>query len=142
FCSGESVVLTVAAAGYIYQWKKNGANISGATLQNYTAKKTGDITCAVSSSCGSTTSNTIHVTANPKPEVSISAAPCSGSAALLTCTSDPVTGVKYQWKKNGTNISAATNPTYSATTNGTYKCLVTITATACKKTTPELSVTI
>lgn len=142
FCSGENVVLSAATSGFSYQWKKNGADVSGATLQSYTVKKTGDYKCTVSTSCGSTTSNTIHITVNPKPVVSISSAPCSGSAVLLTCTSDPGTGVKYKWKKDGVIISGATNPTYSAATNGNYKCTITITATGCKKTTPELSVVI
>src|SRR6185436_18030012 len=91
--------------------------------------------CDVSNSCGTTTSNSIDVTQNPKPDVSVSQAPCSGGAVLLTCNSDITVGVTYKWKKNGANIGGATNPTYSATQSGTYSCTVTVTATGCKKTT-------
>lgn len=67
---GESVTFVVAASGTAplsYQWKKNGADISGATQANYTinALTTGDAgsyTCQVSNYCGSATSNAAALT--------------------------------------------------------------------------------
>jgi hypothetical protein len=43
FCNGGNVILYAnTCSGYIYQWKKNGANISGATSATYTANSSGD----------------------------------------------------------------------------------------------------
>jgi hypothetical protein len=87
----------------------------------------------VSNNCGSITSNAISATVNPAPTSSVSQSPCSGGAVLLTCTFTPSTGVTFQWKKGNMVLSGATNSTYSATSNGKYKCTVTITATGCTK---------
>ncbi|MEO8148191.1 MAG: DNRLRE domain-containing protein [Bacteroidia bacterium] len=63
FCAGDSVVLTAnAGATLTYQWKKNNANISGATSKNYSAKTTGIFKVVVTNINGCTKlSNTIAV---------------------------------------------------------------------------------
>jgi plastocyanin len=142
FCKGKNVVLTVATSGLTYQWKKGNVIQSGATQQNFMAKKTGNYTCDVSNACGTTTSNSISVTVNATPTASVSAAPCSGGAELLTCTFMPGNGVTFKWKKGSSTISGATNSTFSATSSGTYKCIVTIAATGCSKTSNGVGVTI
>ena len=142
FCKGGNVVLTVAAAGLTYQWKRGNKNISGATQQNYAASKTATYKCDVSNSFGTTTSNSISVTSNPTPTVSISQAPCSGHAVLLTCNANPNSGITFQWQKGNMMLGGATNSTFSATQNATYKCVVTITATGCSKKSAGSSVTI
>ncbi len=134
FCKGGSVVLSVEAGGLIYQWLKNNIAISGETKQTYTAKKTASYSCNVSSSCATTTSNSIAVTQNIKPTSVVTQAPCSGGAVLLTCTFTPETGITFKWKKGTVIQSGATNSTFSATSNGTYKCTVTISETGCSKT--------
>jgi hypothetical protein len=53
FYAGDSVALTANGTGYQYQWKKNGANISGAISQTYIAKTAGTYKCKVTNSCGS-----------------------------------------------------------------------------------------
>ncbi|HYV95353.1 MAG TPA: immunoglobulin domain-containing protein, partial [Chitinophagales bacterium] len=142
-CKGNNVVeLTVASSGLTYQWKKGGNIINGATLQSFSASTTGTYKCNVSNSCGTTTSNSISITVNPSPTSSISQAPCSGGAVLLTCSYTPASGVTFKWKKAGTTISGATNSTYSATQSATYKCIVTITATGCTKASAGSEVTI
>jgi hypothetical protein len=142
FCKDSSVNLTVATAGLTYQWMKGSKNIAGATSQSYNVNKTGTYKCVVSSICGSTNSNSIAVTVNPVPTVNILQDPCSGGAVLLHANANPNIGVTYQWKKGTKIIAGATNATYSATMNGTYKCLVTIVATGCSKTSAGSSVTI
>lgn len=62
FCNGDSVVFTVNGTGYLYQWKKNNINISGATNKTYTAKTAGVYKCKVTNSCGSKTTGTRTVT--------------------------------------------------------------------------------
>ncbi|HYV91454.1 MAG TPA: T9SS type A sorting domain-containing protein [Chitinophagales bacterium] len=142
YCKGSAPVLTVATPGLTYQWKKGNTVQSGATLQSFTPKNSGSYKCNVSNSCGTTTSNTISVTQNPLPTSSVSQSPCSGGAVLLTCTFTPSSGVTLQWRKGTTDISGATNSTYSATSKGTYKCLATITATGCTKLSGGSKVTI
>lgn len=142
FCGSTGVLLSVATSGLTYQWLKNGANISGQTNQSYTAKATATFSCNVSNSCGTTLSNSIATVKNTAPTSTVSQAPCSGGAVLLTCTPTPTTGITFQWKKGSNVQSGATNSTFSATSNGTYKCTVTITATGCTKTSAGSSVTI
>lgn len=134
FCKGNSVMLSVAGAGLNYQWKKGNTNIPGAIFQDYTANKAGTYKCVVSNNCGSITSNAVAVVVNPLPAVSISQDPCSGAAILLHAIANPAIGVTYQWKKGTKIIPGATNATYNATTSGTYRCMVTITATGCSTT--------
>ncbi|MEO8086032.1 MAG: CotH kinase family protein, partial [Bacteroidota bacterium] len=60
FCNGSSVTLNAASgAGYTYQWKKGGVNISGATLISYVANSTGAFTCSITSGTCSQVSNSI-----------------------------------------------------------------------------------
>lgn len=64
-CTGEYVLLSVGAiAGYGYQWKKNGAAISGATTLQYEAASAGSYACDAINACGTMTSNVIVVSEN------------------------------------------------------------------------------
>ena len=64
---GESVVLRVAASGALsYQWRRNGANIAGATsssllLRGVTAAEAGDYSVIVTNAIGSVTSSTARL---------------------------------------------------------------------------------
>ncbi|TAJ67572.1 MAG: HYR domain-containing protein, partial [Chitinophagaceae bacterium] len=63
-CPGNTVVLDAnTGAGYTYQWKKEGAAISGATSASYTAAVSGDYTVVITNSngCSSAASNTVSV---------------------------------------------------------------------------------
>ncbi|HNU32182.1 MAG TPA: PKD domain-containing protein [Bacteroidia bacterium] len=128
FCTGGSVVLSVSNAvpGYGYQWKNNGVNISNATSSSYTATTPGSFTCTVTANCGTATSNAIVVSTggitasvNPSGAVTI----CSGAVAALSANTG--TNYTFQWKRNGTNITGATNSTYGATIAGSYTVAIT-----------------
>jgi len=137
FCKGESVVLDAAVTGTAgtYQWTLNSANISGATNASFTASDKGDYTVTVSNPCGSASSNTIHITVNKKPKADVTPSGtvnmCAGETTTLTASAG--TNYAYQWKKNGKNISGATNISYDATDAGKYKVIVTNTSTGCTK---------
>jgi hypothetical protein len=129
FCAGSNVVLNAnVGTGFIYQWKNNGTNITGATTATYTASTAGSYTVTITnaSACSSTSTATV-VTVNALPTASITASGattfCQGSNVVLTATAG--TGFTYQWKNNGTNITGATAATYTATTSGSYTVTVT-----------------
>lgn len=112
-----------------YQWKRNGANIAGATTTSY----------AIASADVGTTL-TFSVTGSKAAFTSVtqtSAATATVTAGTLTLTPVPsitgtvrggntLTGVAgtwdtgvtltYQWKRNGTNIASATKTTYALVT--------------------------
>jgi len=132
-CPGDNVSFTATPANGgsnpSYQWKKNGADISGATSATYasTSLANGDeITCVMTSNLNCVTgspatSNVITLTVNTvnAASVAISANPsgitCPGDNILFTAT--PTHGgasPTYQWKLNGSNISGATGTTYSS----------------------------
>lgn len=127
FCTGGSVTLSVdnAIPGYNYQWKNNGTDISGATLNNYVATSAGVFTCAISASCGTSVSNAITVSTsgiaalvNPSGSIII----CNGATANLSANTGA--GYSHQWLLNGVNIAGATNATYNATTAGNYSVAI------------------
>jgi len=130
-CSGTSVTFTatpVNGGTPLYQWKKNGTIITGATNSTYISNTlaNGDIiTCVMTSSltCATgspATSNSITMVVNTgiAASVSIAAIPsgniCSGTSITFTATPSNGGTPTYQWKKNGTNISGATNSTYTS----------------------------
>ncbi|MBI5324595.1 MAG: immunoglobulin domain-containing protein [Ignavibacteriae bacterium] len=122
-CTEHSAQFSVTASGggLTYQWRKSGANISGATSSTYmiASVKTSDAgvyDCVVSSACGSpVTSNPATLAVDITP--SITAQPqsqtiCKNENVSFTVTAVG-TDITYQWKKNGTNIGGATGITYS-----------------------------
>ncbi|HLP07616.1 MAG TPA: immunoglobulin domain-containing protein, partial [Opitutaceae bacterium] len=142
--AGGSVSFSVAASGTAplsYQWKKGGANISGATSATYSiaSAATGDAgtyTVVVTNSVGSTTSNGATLTVNAAATApSITTQPSSqtvttGSAVSFSVAASGTAPLSYQWKKGGANISGGTSATYSiasAATGdaGTYTVVVT-----------------
>jgi len=144
FCEGGAVNLTATYSGASVQWKKNGADIAGATSAVYAVTKSGTYTCVTTSACGSTTSNSIAVTVNKNPAASISAGGsttfCAGGSVTLTEVA--VAGSTYQWYKGASAIAGATTTSYVATTAGNYKCRVTKTATGCYKNSNAITVTV
>jgi hypothetical protein len=129
FCLGDSVILNAnTGAGLGYQWKLNGNNIIGATTSSLTANQTGNYTVLVtdSNNCSSL-SQPIAVTVNPLPPATITVTTpssiCQGDSVPLSANSG--TGLTYQWKLNGNNISGATSSIYNATQSGNYVVEVT-----------------
>jgi len=127
-CQGTSVTFTAIPlnGGSLpsYNWEVNGANV-GTNAPTYTyIPANGDIvTCVLTSnlSCATgnpATSNTITMTVNDNPPVSVSISAsenpiCSGTSVTFTAT--PTNGGSspgYQWKVNGTNVGT-NNPTFT-----------------------------
>jgi Bacterial Ig domain/Immunoglobulin domain/Purple acid Phosphatase, N-terminal domain/Immunoglobulin I-set domain len=126
--AGQTASFSVAATGtapLTYQWKKNGAVISGATSSSYTTPATtssdngAQFTVLVSNSAGSATSSAATLTVSAAPVApSITTQPASqtltaGQTASFSVAAMGTAPLTYQWKKNGTVISGATSSSYT-----------------------------
>ncbi len=117
-CAGTNATFNVTAVGsnLTYQWRKNGANISGATLASYTinniaAADAGNYSVVVTGSCGTVTSNNAALVVNPLTAITVQPVPvtqCAGTDATFTVTAVG-TNLSYQWRKDGTDISGETS---------------------------------
>ena len=129
---GQSATFSVTASGTSlqYQWKKNGTDISGATSSTYTmptavaADNHAVFTVVVSNTLGAVTSSNAILTVSPvdvAPAITTQPAAqtvFAGQSATFSVTASG-TSLKYQWKKNGTDIPGATASSYTteATSN-------------------------
>jgi endo-1,4-beta-D-glucanase Y len=146
-CIGTSVTFTATAVNGgtpTYQWRKNGANIAGATTVSYVASGISnndnfDVVMTSTASCitaptATSDPTTITVGTIVTPSVSIAASQtsiCSGTSVTFTAT--PVNGgtPTYQWRKNGVNITGATAVSYVASgifNNDNFDVVITSTA--------------
>ena len=149
-CTGSSVTFTATPANGgipVFQWRKNNANISGATAASYTTTAivngdkfdvimTSSATCrsantATSSAITMTTATSI--TASVNIDVQPSNTIYTGQSA--TFIASPVNGgtPTYQWKNNGIDIAGATNLSYetNALTNGASVTVTMISNAGC-----------
>jgi hypothetical protein len=126
--AGQAASFSVAATGTAplsYQWKKNGAAISGATSSSYTTPATtssdngAQFTVVVSNAAGNVTSNAATLTVNAAPVApAITAQPASqtvtaGQTATFAVVASGTAPLGYQWQKNGAAISGATSTSYT-----------------------------
>ena len=156
---GSSVTFSVVASGTAplsYQWKFNGANISGATSTSYTiasaqTNNAGSYTVTVTNSAGSVTSSAATLTVNSAAVApTITTQPASqsvtaGSSVTFSVVATGTAPLKYQWKFNSANISGATNTSYtisSVQTNNAGSYTVTITNVAGSVTSSAATLTV
>jgi outer membrane protein assembly factor BamB/PKD repeat protein len=139
---GQSQLFTSSVSGgtpsYSYQWYLNGTLVTGATSATwpFTPASAGSnsISMRVTDTAGaSAMSNTVTVTVNNVPTVSISPAATVidfGQSQLFTSS---VTGgtlpLAYQWYLNGTAVSGATGSSWTFTPNdaGSYTVYLNVT---------------
>jgi hypothetical protein len=125
---GQTATFAVTASGtapLTYQWRKNGANLTGAAAASYTTPATNmadngtkfDVT--VSNSAGSITSSpatlTVNAAATP-PAITTQPANQAvtiGQTATFAAAASGTSPLSYQWQKNATNIAGATSASYT-----------------------------
>jgi len=140
-CSGQAAALTVSASGtppLTYQWKRNGVDITGATNATYAvssaaAANSGTYTVVVTNFCTSATSQSAVVTVKLPPTLQVQPtdiAACLNTPTTLSVAATGTPPLTYQWRKNGIEITAATNaalaiPSVNADSAGVYDVVVT-----------------
>ncbi|MDD1759267.1 MAG: immunoglobulin domain-containing protein, partial [Methanothrix sp.] len=123
-CAGSSITFSIEATGtkpLLYQWMKNGENISGAdqntfSISSTTAEDTGTYSVMVSNSCGYVESEMAALTVNSAPTIQVqpsSQETCAGSSANFSIETTGTKPLSYQWMKNGENISGANSNVFS-----------------------------
>lgn len=138
-CKRDSIRLeAVTGSGFLYQWQKNGVDISGATASNFYAKDSALYRVVVHSSNPSVGcikfSPEFLVVMYPLPDTIV-----SWSGKLEFCEGQSVTlnakfGNKYQWLKSGSPLLAGdTLSSYTVKTSGLYQVALT-TKKGCKDT--------
>ncbi len=124
---GGDATFTVTAVGaptLTYQWRLNGADISGATASSYTRTNVqpvadeGDFSVTVTNDLGSLLSSNATLTVSTAPL--ITAQPQSQTAPVDATVTFSVTALSssttlYQWRFNSNNISWATNASCTLT---------------------------
>jgi hypothetical protein len=127
--AGQTATFSLAASGtspLTYQWKKNGAAITGSNSSSYTTPATtnsdngAQFTAVVSNAAGSATSSTAVLTVSTAPVApAITAQPASqtvtvGQTAIFSVAATGTAPLTYQWKKNSVAVSGANSSTYTS----------------------------
>ena len=118
FC-GTDVTLNTDGVYDSYIWS------NGETTSSITTATSGTYYVTVTSGLCEGTSNTIDVTADAAPSVTITSEGtliCYEASTMLTATTD---AANIQWQRNGVDIAGANDATYYASLNGKYRAVVT-----------------
>jgi len=121
--------VTASGLALTYQWKKNGSIIIGANASSYTITNVatadaGSYEVEISNASGTVTSSLVYlntpILSQPLPATQ---SIVTGNTVTLSVTAANFTG--FQWQKDGTNISGATNasfttPVVTTATGGSY----------------------
>jgi len=125
--AGQPAAFSVAASGtgpMSYQWKRNGAAISGANQSSYsTSTSTSDngaqFSATVSNTAGAVDSTPAVLTVDPSVVApSITAQPASlsvtaGQSASFSIVASGTGPLAYQWNRNGAPIGGANSASYA-----------------------------
>ena len=110
-CQGESLTLDATNSNATYLWQDNSTN------PTFTVTQQGSYWVEVTNNCGTTT-DTINVSYNPLPTVSLSNDTlCQGETLTLDATTSNAT---YLWHDN------SNSPTYNVSQQGTYWVQITV----------------
>lgn len=139
--AGASASFTVTATGVpapTYQWRKGGADITGATSATYTIGATatadaGSYDVVVTNSEGNVTATAATLTVNEAPAIGTQPQTQTvtvGTSVTLTVAATGTPTPTYQWRKNGADITGATSTslalgTVALTDTGSYDVVVT-----------------
>jgi hypothetical protein len=137
--NGYPFSISVTASGttpFAYQWKQNGAALSGATMSAYTntAAAVGDsgtYTVVLTNAAGAASSGPCVVTVLASPQGPAITNQTGNQTIYLTQVATHqvwATGsapLSYQWRLNGSPLLGASLSAYNTSVAGTYSCVVT-----------------
>lgn len=132
------IVGATGAAPLSYQWRRDGTNISGATLSSYTINNVqpayeADYSVVVTNEVGIDVSDDAFLLVNVPPSIDVppeNQTITQGNDATFSVTAIGTEPFQYQWKFNGTNIAGANESSYTRSnvqTNdaGSYSIFIT-----------------
>jgi|GEM_PF-2862111 len=144
-CKGNNLTLSTGANNELgVQWRKNGANISGATTYNYSINNIDvnnagnyDVVFSATNPCPNVISNAASIAVSvPATIISqpVGLTQCEGNSVNISVSANGATS--YQWRRNGVNVSGANSATlvmsnvtlaqagyYDVVINGTAPCV-------------------
>ncbi len=141
-CQGDSVELsTTTLPGLVYQWRRNGVPIAGATGSTLRVKTAGNYSVVVATARGCTVlSAARRVTFTARPGAFVAPAGpvalCAGEPVLLQ--TDPAPGLRYQWRKDNADLPGATGNAFTATEPGSYAVMITNAGGCAQQSAPTL----
>ncbi|MBI5218415.1 MAG: immunoglobulin domain-containing protein [Bacteroidia bacterium] len=134
-CEGSSVTFHITATGAMhYQWKKNNINIPGATsntliINNVTNADSGEYSCSVSNTHGTTISNTAILTVSHLNfTISGIDSVCNNSGNIIATVINGTTPFLYSWSTGDTNdtITISNGGNYCVTVTDSLGCHATV----------------
>ena len=144
-CEGDTITLDAGPGGTntTYTWFQDFQEIPGANGQFLDVTESGTYSVAVAFSLDCLQTDSITVEFFPEPEVPTgeTAELCAGGTVTLDGTPTNLSDIvnpQYQWFKDGTAISGATNPTIDVDEAGVYE--IEVDAAACTNITGDFTV--
>lgn len=118
-CENSPVAFSVIASGtapITYQWRRNGADIIGATTDSLailsaTPADAGSYDVVVTTGCGAITSAVAALTVNVSPAITVQPQPqavCVEGQAVFSVSATGTGPLSYQWRQDGVDIPGAT----------------------------------
>jgi len=139
-CEGQNITLGVtitATDTMLYQWRKDGVNITGATLKQHSITRLnsghqGSYTCLLSNAYGNVESYPAIISVLSKPTILFQSDVqklFAGQELSLEVSATGQVPLTYVWQKNAVTISGATSSRYKITStvtgnSGTYRSIV------------------
>lgn len=102
----------------------NPVGVAGSGIANTSTPGTTTFYAIEQTSTSARTAVTFTINPSPAAIITSNTTTVCSAGASATLSANTGTGLTYQWKLNGTNISGATNATYSTNTAGAYTCAV------------------
>jgi hypothetical protein len=135
FCEGQTgaTITGTVTAGNAPQWMLNGVDIEGETNSTIRPNRSGEYRLKQRNAQGCfILSDSVLVVVNPLPQSILTpntATICTGSSTEIVAQESA--DLTYQWLRNGTVISGATDARYTATSPGSYLVQLTNKNTGC-----------
>lgn len=143
-CGGSTNTLSSATSGGVW----SSSNTAICTIHPTTGVATGvsigtatiSYTYTNTAGCSATTTATYTVSGGPTATITPAGATsfCAGGSVVLNANTG--SGLTYQWQYGGTNITGATNASYTASVGGNYN--VVVTSGSCQNVSATTTITI